>query len=268
MLLQGPSTNVVPIGCIVDNTPNNGKFVWTPSTALVPDGDHNYGLKIIADPTGEFQYSTQFGISNPLLSSSSVPMVPVSISSSSAPVPASQLSDGQVQVPTGTAITTKKHYTATTYHTIPQYTVSASSSASEVATSKSSKPYSTYTHSSAIVFPSSGLPSKSANATHLSSHLSSHKHKSTKLPSIVASTGLPVNSTQIISPTGSMTVPSSLLPITQTAIASASAVPSVVAPSVSPTTTKSVLTAPTGAAQKMVAGGMLAGLGAVAALIL
>ncbi|KAL8948121.1 MAG: hypothetical protein Q9222_005669 [Ikaeria aurantiellina] len=62
-LLRGPSTNILPIKCIVDNIPNTGKFVWTPDSSLTPDVTH-YGLRIIVSGTGQFQYSNQFGISN------------------------------------------------------------------------------------------------------------------------------------------------------------------------------------------------------------
>jgi hypothetical protein len=63
VLLRGPSTNVVPLVTIAENIPNNGKYVWTPSTDLEPDVTH-YGLLLVDDPTGQYQYSTQFGISN------------------------------------------------------------------------------------------------------------------------------------------------------------------------------------------------------------
>jgi len=64
VLLQGPSTNVKPLYPIVQNYPNNGKYVWTPSTDLTPDTTH-YGIQLIVDATGQYQYSTQFGISGP-----------------------------------------------------------------------------------------------------------------------------------------------------------------------------------------------------------
>lgn len=62
VLLRGPSTNVLPIACITESIPNTGKFVWTPPSSLEPDVTH-YGLQIIQDGTGDFQYSTQFGVS-------------------------------------------------------------------------------------------------------------------------------------------------------------------------------------------------------------
>ncbi|KAF4241553.1 hypothetical protein CNMCM6805_003827 [Aspergillus fumigatiaffinis] len=64
VLLRGPSTNVVPIETLADSIPNSGSFSWTPSTSLEPDTTH-YGLMLVVEGTGQYQYSTQFGISNP-----------------------------------------------------------------------------------------------------------------------------------------------------------------------------------------------------------
>ena len=38
--------------------------MWTPDTSLEAD-TLRYGLQLIVDATGQYQYSTQFGISNP-----------------------------------------------------------------------------------------------------------------------------------------------------------------------------------------------------------
>lgn len=61
VLLRGPSTNVVPIETLADSIPNSGSFSWTPSTSLEPDTTH-YGLLLVVEGTGQYQYSTQFGI--------------------------------------------------------------------------------------------------------------------------------------------------------------------------------------------------------------
>jgi hypothetical protein len=54
---------------IVEGTENDGEFVWTPSTSLEPtDGPQGYGIQLIVDSganKGQYQYTTQFGISNP-----------------------------------------------------------------------------------------------------------------------------------------------------------------------------------------------------------
>jgi hypothetical protein len=62
VLLRGPSTNVLPIATIVTGIPNSGSYSWTPSSGLEADTTH-YGLQLIDDVTGQYQYSTQFGIS-------------------------------------------------------------------------------------------------------------------------------------------------------------------------------------------------------------
>ena len=89
VLLRGPSTNAVPQYAIVEKIANSGKYSWTPSTALVPDVS-NYGIQLIDDATGQYQYSTQFGISNAAYASSSSVKTtstsgPVYVSSTSAP---------------------------------------------------------------------------------------------------------------------------------------------------------------------------------------
>ncbi|KAF4216065.1 hypothetical protein CNMCM8980_009239 [Aspergillus fumigatiaffinis] len=64
VLLRGPSTNVVPLTTIVESIPNTGSYSWTPSTDLENDVTH-YGLLLVVEGTGQYQWSTQFGISNP-----------------------------------------------------------------------------------------------------------------------------------------------------------------------------------------------------------
>lgn len=64
VLLRGPSTNVKPLVTIAEQIPNDGSFTWTPSTELEPDVTH-YGLLLVVEGSGQYQYSTQFGISNP-----------------------------------------------------------------------------------------------------------------------------------------------------------------------------------------------------------
>lgn len=107
VLLRGPSENVIPIDCLADKIANSGTFSWTPSTALTADVTH-YGLQIIVTGTGQFQYSTQFGISNSKVVSSKSASVKPTISkpaSSSATAktdlhPITQITDGQIQAPT------------------------------------------------------------------------------------------------------------------------------------------------------------------------
>lgn len=62
LLLRGPSINVVPIQTLAEGINNSGSFVWTPAATLEADSSR-YGLQLIDDVTGQYQYSTQFGIS-------------------------------------------------------------------------------------------------------------------------------------------------------------------------------------------------------------
>ncbi|KAJ5219144.1 uncharacterized protein N7498_001243 [Penicillium cinerascens] len=64
VLLRGPSTNVVPLETIVEDIPNSGSYTWTPGTNLQVDNTH-YGLLLVVEGTGAYQWSTQFGIAAP-----------------------------------------------------------------------------------------------------------------------------------------------------------------------------------------------------------
>ncbi|KAJ5550862.1 hypothetical protein N7535_001199 [Penicillium sp. DV-2018c] len=64
VLLRGPSTNVKPLKTLAESIPNSGSFKWTPGTDLEADTTH-YGLLLVVEGTGQYQYSTQFGISAP-----------------------------------------------------------------------------------------------------------------------------------------------------------------------------------------------------------
>jgi len=90
ILLRGPSNNVVPLETLADAVDNTGTFVWTPSTSLENDVSH-YGLLIVVEGTGQYQYSTQFGIKNDGTpsSSSSSPSSSSSGYASSAPASSS-----------------------------------------------------------------------------------------------------------------------------------------------------------------------------------
>lgn len=65
LLLKGPSTNVVKFGpSLAEGIANSGTLQWTPSADLeATSGPNGYGIQIIDDVTGQYQYSTQFGIS-------------------------------------------------------------------------------------------------------------------------------------------------------------------------------------------------------------
>ncbi|KAJ6144393.1 GPI anchored serine-threonine rich protein [Penicillium chermesinum] len=61
VLLRGPSSNVVPLQTIVEDIPNSGEYTWTPPSNLEVDTTH-YGILLVVEGTGAYQWSTQFGI--------------------------------------------------------------------------------------------------------------------------------------------------------------------------------------------------------------
>lgn len=62
VLLRGPSENVQPLKTLAEKIENTGEFKWTPGSDLTPDTTH-YGLLLVVEGTGQYQYSTQFGLS-------------------------------------------------------------------------------------------------------------------------------------------------------------------------------------------------------------
>jgi len=125
LLLRGPSNNAVPQYAIVEMIPNSGHYTWTPATNLVADVTR-YGLEIVVDATGQYQYSTQFGISNDAVVSSSTTSTSTQISST-------VVSPSSYTAPSSSA-------TASSTVSPPVYTTytSASSSSSSVSTQSSS----------------------------------------------------------------------------------------------------------------------------------
>ena len=85
LLLKGPPTNVVKFGpSLAEGIANSGSLAWTPASDLeATTGPTGYGLQIIDDVTGQYQYSTQFGISKADCGAAS------SAPASSAPAPSS-----------------------------------------------------------------------------------------------------------------------------------------------------------------------------------
>lgn len=64
LLLRGPSTNVVPILTIAEAIPNTGSYVWSSvPTDLEPDTT-GYGIQLIVEGSGAYQYSPQCGVQN------------------------------------------------------------------------------------------------------------------------------------------------------------------------------------------------------------
>lgn len=72
LLMKGPPTGLVYVSTLADTIDNSGSFVWTPGTDLTPGptSTTGYGIELIVDATGQYQYTTQFGVSNSALDAS------------------------------------------------------------------------------------------------------------------------------------------------------------------------------------------------------
>jgi len=65
VLLKGPAENLIPVYAIAEKIENSGSYTWEPKSDLEgSDGAKGYGIQLIDDKTGQYQYTTQFGISN------------------------------------------------------------------------------------------------------------------------------------------------------------------------------------------------------------
>lgn len=66
VLLKGPSGNVVPVETIAEGLKNTGSYEYSfPGSFGASSDATGYGIQIIDDVNGNYQYSTQFGISVP-----------------------------------------------------------------------------------------------------------------------------------------------------------------------------------------------------------
>ncbi|KAL5397351.1 hypothetical protein PMIN03_012888 [Paraphaeosphaeria minitans] len=126
ILLKGPSTNAVFNQIIVESIDNTGSYTWTPPTSLQgTDGPGGYGIQLIDDVDGHYQYSTQFGISNPKPVTSAVVVPSVPPVSSAAPVSAAPVSASAYQ---SSALAPKPTISAAGY-AVPSSPAEVSSSA-------------------------------------------------------------------------------------------------------------------------------------------
>lgn len=65
VLLKGPAENLIPVYAIAEKIENSGSYTWDPKSTLeASEGAKGYGIQLIDDKTGQYQYTTQFGISN------------------------------------------------------------------------------------------------------------------------------------------------------------------------------------------------------------
>ncbi|KAK6518105.1 hypothetical protein TWF506_005266 [Arthrobotrys conoides] len=169
LLLRGPSTNILPLYPIVEKIPNTGSYTWTPKTDLEDDTTH-YGIQIIIDSNGQYQYSTQFGVSNPNYK-------PPTSSSAVATTSAA---------PTTTGYAPEE--TSTSYETV--YTTTKSSVTSFITVTTSSIPYEEPSSTSTYVAPSVTYTPPASNGT--ASYVPTGTSKpaiSSSLPPVPSQTG-------------------------------------------------------------------------------
>ncbi|KAF3914556.1 hypothetical protein ABW21_db0200746 [Orbilia brochopaga] len=152
ILLRGPATNILPLYPIVEKIPNKGSYTWTPSTDLVPDVTR-YGIQVINDANGQYQYSTQFGISNANYVSSASSSA-AATSTHSSYVAASSSAAGY---PTSVEPTTTSY--ATVYSTTKSTVISVVTVATTSASTMNTVPYKPSVVPSAPSYGNSTQPS-------------------------------------------------------------------------------------------------------------
>ncbi|KAL9633577.1 MAG: hypothetical protein Q9164_004621 [Protoblastenia rupestris] len=235
VLLRGPADFAEPFDCIVDSVANTGSYAWTPSNSLENDKT-GYGIKIIDDSTGDYQYSTQFGISNTEKKAESTSQ------SASSPYTSTTTKSEQ---------NTRKVY-ETQFH--------STTGTAPLSTHKS-ETKSKFTH---LAGSTPHVSNFTVKPTHYSSS-SSYASAPTVISEVPAQNK---TSTYAIQPTKPITKPSSLGPVQTSIAVETGAVPD------APTTTETPAAPATptpelsNGAVGVAAGGVLAGLGALAAFVL
>lgn len=169
LLLKGPSSNVVKFGpALAEGIANSGSLAWTPAADLEATNGSptGYGIQIIDDVTGQYQYSTQFGISaGPCAVSSSsssaaaTSATPASVASSSVAAGGYGYSAGQ-ESSAPIATSTPKPAASSTYVTVAPYPTTVVTQSSSIICST------TVAGNGSVVMPSGSMtvPS-SSNAT-------------------------------------------------------------------------------------------------------
>jgi hypothetical protein len=170
VLLKGPATDLKLESVIVEGTENDGSYVWTPSTSLEPTADATgYGIQLIVDSgaeKGQYQYTTQFGISNPEYKEKSS-----SSSSSSAASAPHYASSSAVAAPVyGSHSTTEELKTATassepSFYSSPAVMYPTGSSNQTAMPTGYAKPTGWMTKNSTMVAPTGYYPSTTLKST-------------------------------------------------------------------------------------------------------
>lgn len=203
ILLRGPGENVVPLEPIAENIPNTGTYEWTPGSSLEPDTTR-YGIQLIQDSDGVYQYSTQFGIGEASGSSASVTLTPTpSDSISKAVVTGHSSSTTHASHPADTSTTTVTGSSTTTYtscaicsHNTTVSVSGTSYSHTSVSTTSSTASANTTTHySSTTAQPTTLRTSTPPSSASSSSSSSGLLPSSSSAPTNASSTSLaPANS--------------------------------------------------------------------------
>ncbi|CZT22451.1 uncharacterized protein RCC_08321 [Ramularia collo-cygni] len=179
ILLKGPATNLKLESVIVEGTENDGSYTWTPSTSLEPTADATgYGIQLIVDSgaeKGQYQYTTQFGISNPEYkesSSSSSSSSSAAPSSSAASAPSYGHSSAASAPSYGHASSTSEALKTATasgepsFYTAPSVMYpTASANQTVMPTGGHAKPTGWTTKNSTVVAPTGYLPSTTLKTT-------------------------------------------------------------------------------------------------------
>jgi hypothetical protein len=59
VLLKGPAENLIPVYAIAEKIENSGSYTWDPKSTLEPsEGAKGYGIQLIDDATGQYQYTS------------------------------------------------------------------------------------------------------------------------------------------------------------------------------------------------------------------
>jgi len=155
LLLKGPSTNVVKFGpSIAEGISNSGSLVWTPPSTLdATTGPTGYGIQLIDDVTGQYQYSTQFGISKDGCAVVSSSLSPASSSAGGYPVSTPAASKAS-STPAGYPVSTPK--VSSVYSVAPPKSTLIYSTGAPVANSSIIQPTKPITMPSSLVATATG----------------------------------------------------------------------------------------------------------------
>ncbi|KAF2852550.1 hypothetical protein T440DRAFT_477476 [Plenodomus tracheiphilus IPT5] len=165
LLLKGPAVNVVKFGpALAEGIANSGTLVWTPASSLeATTGPNGYGIQIIDDVTGQYQYSTQFGISTDGCVASSSAPASASGSAAGYPVASPSSKEGYPVASPSAEYSASKSAVHSAYPTAPYPTKPAASTLIY----STGVPYNTTAiqPTGSLTIPSSLRPTASGNAT-------------------------------------------------------------------------------------------------------